>query len=47
MKKWWIWFIQSGIWILITILNVIDKRSSTAIGYNIFVAISFAALGII
>lgn len=46
MKKWWLWFILSGIWILVAIFNVLDKRSSVTIGFNIFVVVFFAVLGI-
>lgn len=46
MKKWWLWFIMSGIWILATIFDVLDNRSGIKIGFDIFVVILFSFLGI-
>lgn len=47
MKQWWMWFLQSGIWILVTIFNILDKRSSVLIGWNILAVILFTLLGVI
>ena len=46
MKKWYMWLVLSGIWVLITVLNIFSERSGVVIGYNIFVAAIFAILGI-
>lgn len=47
MKKWWMWFIQSGIWLLVLIVNAISKRSSAVIFFNIFVVSMFAIMGVV
>ena len=47
MKKWWMWYIQSGIWALVLIINLIDKRSDIVIYFNIFVVSMFSIMGIV
>ena len=46
MKKWYLWFILSGIWALAALFNTLEKRSVFAIGYNLALVVLFAALGI-
>lgn len=46
MKEWYRWFVLSGIWVLITVLNIFSERSGVVIGYNIFAVVIFAILGI-
>lgn len=46
MSNCWTWFMLSGTWILVAILNILDKRSNAVIGFNIFSAVLFAALGL-
>lgn len=44
--KWFnVWFLLSGVWIVIAILNLVQKREGTLIAFNIFAVILFAALG--
>ena len=46
MDKWYMWLVLSGIWVLITNLNIFSERSGVVIGYDIFAAVIFAILGI-
>ena len=44
--KWFnIWFLLSGIWIVVAILNLVQGREGTLIAFNIFAVVLFAALG--
>ncbi|OUN08272.1 hypothetical protein B5G43_02500 [Flavonifractor sp. An92] len=44
--KWFnVWFLLSGVWIVIAILNLVQGREGTLIAFNIFAVILFAALG--
>lgn len=44
--KWFnVWFLLSGVWIVIAILNLVQEREGTLIAFNIFAVILFAALG--
>ena len=47
MKKWWMWYIQSGIWLFVLIINLIDKRSDIVIYFNIFVVCMFSIMGVV
>ena len=44
--KWFnVWFLLSGVWIVVAILNLVQGREGTLIAFNIFAVILFAALG--
>ena len=44
--KWFnVWFLLSGVWIVIANLNLVQGREGTLIAFNIFAVILFAALG--
>ena len=44
--KWFnIWFLLSGVWIVVAILNLVQGREGTLIAFNIFAVVLFAALG--
>lgn len=44
--RWFnVWFLLSGVWIVIAILNLVQGREGTLIAFNIFAVILFAALG--
>lgn len=42
MKKWIVWFILAGIWVLAAILNALEQRN---VWYGIVAAAVFAMLG--
>lgn len=44
--RWFnVWFLLSGVWIVVAILNLVQGREGTLIAFNIFAVILFAALG--
>ncbi len=47
MKKCWSWLFLSGIWILISLHNIIVRRSSVAIAYCILASVLFAGLSLV
>ena len=42
MKKWVVWFILTGVWVLAAILNAMEQRNAW---YGVIAAIIFAMLG--
>lgn len=45
MKRYILWLILATVWLAVAVLNLYSQRPGTVIGFNIFAAIVFAAVG--
>lgn len=44
--KWYnVWFLVSGVWIVVAIINLIQKQTPAVLAFNLFAVVLFAALG--
>ncbi|HIT94523.1 MAG TPA: hypothetical protein IAC43_05010 [Candidatus Faecivivens stercoripullorum] len=45
MKRYILWLVLAAVWLAVAVLNLYSQRSGTVIGFNIFAAVVFAAVG--
>lgn len=45
MKRYILWLILAAVWLAVAVLNLYSQRPGTVIGFNIFAAVVFAAVG--
>lgn len=45
MKRYILWLVLAAVWLVVAALNLYSRRSGTVIGFNIFAAVVFAAVG--
>lgn len=44
--KWFnVWFLISGVWIVVAIINLIQKQTPAVLAFNVFAAVLCAGLG--
>ena len=44
-KRYHVWWLASGLWVLIAAINAYNRQAGVVIGYNIFAAVLLALLG--
>lgn len=45
MKRYILWLVLAAVWLAVAVLNLYSQRPGTVIGFNIFAAVVFAAVG--
>ena len=45
MKRYILWLVLAAIWLVVAMFNLYSQRPGTVIGFNIFAAVVFAAVG--
>ena len=46
MMKWFnMWFLLSGVWIVVAVVNAFARPSAPVLAFNVFAVVLFAALG--
>lgn len=46
MKRYILWLVLAAVWLAVAVLNLYRQRPGTVIGFNVFAAVVFTAVGI-